>query len=110
MPLPGHPVPGPDRDPADKMGRAVEASPERIRCHLRRPVPGRRNLLTMTAGNTVRETDPCSAAVIPWRGPFRQPGVNYRLLRLRSPEASPLSASRHHERGPGVMRCEIGAG
>jgi hypothetical protein len=61
MPLPGHPVPGPDRDPADKMGRAVEASPERIRCHLRRPVPSRRDLLTMTAGNTVRETDPTKA-------------------------------------------------
>jgi len=28
--------------------------PERIRYHLRRPVPGRRDLLTMTAGNTVR--------------------------------------------------------
>ena len=29
---------------------------------------------------------------------------------LRSPGASPLRASRHYERGRGVMRCEIGAG
>jgi hypothetical protein len=36
------------------MGHAVEADPERFRHHLRRPVPGRRDLLTMTAGNTVR--------------------------------------------------------
>ena len=59
VPVPGHPVPGPDRHRADKMGHAMEAGPERIRCHLRRPVPGRRDLLTMTAGNTVREIDPC---------------------------------------------------
>jgi hypothetical protein len=36
----------------------VEAGPERIRHHLRRPVPGRPDLLTMTAGNTVSEIDP----------------------------------------------------
>ena len=29
---------------------------------------------------------------------------------LRSPGASPLRASRYHERGPGVMCCGIGAG
>ena len=58
MPVPGHPFPGPDRDRQDTMGRTVEAGPERIRCHLRRPVPGRRDLLTMNAGNTVREIDP----------------------------------------------------
>ena len=46
MPVPGHPFPGPDRDRTDKMGHAMEAGPERIRCHLRRPVPGRRDLLT----------------------------------------------------------------
>ena len=34
---------------------AVEARPERFRHHLRRPVPGRRGLLTQTAGNTVSE-------------------------------------------------------
>jgi len=40
----------------------MEARLERIRHHLRRPVPGRRDLLTMTAGNTVREIDPPKAA------------------------------------------------
>jgi|HubBroStandDraft_3_1064219.scaffolds.fasta_scaffold1461607_1 hypothetical protein len=61
MPVPGHPFPGPDRDRQDTMDRTVEAGPERIRCHLRRPVPGRRDLLTMNAGNTVREIDPARA-------------------------------------------------
>ena len=37
--------------------------PERIRCHLRRPVPGCRDLLTMTAGNTVYEIDPAALGV-----------------------------------------------
>ncbi|MEV6601473.1 NUDIX domain-containing protein, partial [Actinoplanes sp. NPDC051346] len=32
--------------------------PERLLDHLRRPVPGRRNLLTKDAGNTVSETVP----------------------------------------------------
>ena len=40
------------------MDDALEASPQRVRHHLRRPVPGRRDLLTKTAGNTVSETDP----------------------------------------------------
>ena len=42
----------------DTMGRTVETSAQRIRHHLRRPLPGRRNLLTQTAGNTVSEIDP----------------------------------------------------
>jgi hypothetical protein len=59
VPLPGHPVPGPDRDRPYPVGDEMEARLERIRHYLRRPVPGRRDLLTMTAGNTVREIDPC---------------------------------------------------
>jgi transposase-like protein len=46
VPVPGDPFAGPDRDRQGTMGHAVEAGPERIRCHLRRPVPGRRDLLT----------------------------------------------------------------
>ena len=45
-PLPGHPVPGPDRDRPHQVGDAVEARFERLRDNLRRPVPRRRNLLT----------------------------------------------------------------
>jgi len=45
VPLPGHPVPGPDRDRPHQVGSAVEARFERFRHHLRRPVPGRRDLL-----------------------------------------------------------------
>jgi hypothetical protein len=36
----------------------VEARPERVRDHLRRPLPCPRNLLAKTAGNTVNEIDP----------------------------------------------------
>ena len=39
VPLPGHPVPGPDRDRPHHVGDAVEARPERLRDNLRRPVP-----------------------------------------------------------------------
>jgi transposase-like protein len=46
VPLPGHPVPGPDRDRPHPVGHALEARFERLRHHLRRPVPGRRDLLT----------------------------------------------------------------
>jgi hypothetical protein len=41
------------------MDHAVEASAERVRHHLRRPLAGSRNLLMKTAGNTVPVTDPC---------------------------------------------------
>ena len=51
-PLPRHPIPGPDRARTGTMGNAVEASAQRVRDHLRRPVPGGRNLLMGTAGNT----------------------------------------------------------
>ena len=46
VPVPGHPVPGPDRDRQNPMDDAMEARSQRVRHHLRRPVPGRRNLLT----------------------------------------------------------------
>jgi hypothetical protein len=45
-PLPGHPLPRPDRPGQSQMGHAMEAGAERFRHHLRRPVPGRRDLLT----------------------------------------------------------------
>ena len=46
VPVPGYPVPGPDRDRTHPVGDALETRVERIRHHLRRPVPGRRDLLT----------------------------------------------------------------
>ncbi len=61
-PLPGHPVTGPQRHRADTMGRAVEASPERVRHHLRRPHAGRGEPLNETATYTVRRTDPRATA------------------------------------------------
>ena len=35
----------------------MEARPERVRHHLRRPLPSPRNLLAKNAGNTVNEID-----------------------------------------------------
>jgi hypothetical protein len=64
VPVPGYPVPGPDRDRPDPVSDALETRIERIRHHLRRPVPGRRDLLTMTAGNTVREIDPRGLVIV----------------------------------------------
>ena len=40
------------------MGSAPEASSGRIRYHLRRPIPGRGELLTRNARNTVKEIVP----------------------------------------------------
>jgi hypothetical protein len=46
VPVPGHPVPGPHRQRPGAADDAVEARAQRFRHHLRRPVPGRRNVLT----------------------------------------------------------------
>ena len=43
--LPGDPITGPHRHRPGTMDHAVEASAQRVRDHLRRPIPGRRNLL-----------------------------------------------------------------
>jgi hypothetical protein len=40
------------------MDNALEASPQRVRHHLRRPLAGSRNQLMKTAGNTLNETVP----------------------------------------------------
>ena len=56
--LPGHPVPGPNRERPGTMDHEVETSAERVRHDLRRPLAGSRNLLMKTAGNTVPVTDP----------------------------------------------------
>ena len=45
MPLPGHPIPGPHRQGQGTMGDEVEARPERVRHHLRRPDPSGRKLI-----------------------------------------------------------------
>ena len=52
------PVSGPHRTRQDTMDDEVEASAQRLRDHLRRPLAGRRNVLVKTAGNTVSETVP----------------------------------------------------
>ncbi len=44
--------------------QAVEARSERIRDNLRRPVPGGRDLLTKTAGNTVGEIVPIAVLAV----------------------------------------------
>ena len=59
MPVPGHPITGPQRHRSDTMGRAVEASPERLRHHLRRPhARGRRTTEDETATYTVKRQSP----------------------------------------------------
>src|SRR5271168_1702525 len=58
MSVPGHPISGPDRYGQGTMDTAVEASAQCVRDHLRRPIPGSRDLLMETAGNTVSEIVP----------------------------------------------------
>src|SRR4051794_11358664 len=50
------------------MGDAVEASTQRVRSHLGRPLAASGNLLMQTARNTVSETDPpsMSTLVVVW--------------------------------------------
>jgi hypothetical protein len=64
MSLPRHPIPGPDGQGPGTMGDALEASPQRLLDHLRRPVPGRRDLLTNDAGHTVSEIVPEPAETV----------------------------------------------
>ena len=45
VPVPGDPIARPHRHRPGTMDHAVEASAERVRDHLRRPIPGRRRLL-----------------------------------------------------------------
>ncbi len=71
MPVPGHQIPGPHRARQGTMDHTVEASAQRVRYHLRRPLAGSRNLLMKTAGNTVTETAPCIQAKPP-RGALMQ--------------------------------------
>ena len=69
MPVLGDPVAGPDRERPGTMDHEVEASPERVRHHLRRPLAGSRNLLMKTAGNTVPVTDPAGTQLTPRLNP-----------------------------------------
>src|SRR4051812_9535084 len=62
MSLSRHPIPGPDRPRQGTMGDALEARVERVLDHLRGPLPGRGDLLTEDAGNTVGEIDPWPVA------------------------------------------------
>jgi len=47
------------------MDDEVQASAQRIRCHLRRPLAGSRDLLMETAGNTLGETAPADEVQTP---------------------------------------------
>ena len=65
MPLPGHPIAGPDRQRQGTMGHEVEAGPERVRHHLPRPHPNK--MITDQIRSTVYLIDPFS---LPPRGQF----------------------------------------
>ena len=54
----GDQITGPHRSRSATMGNALEAGTQRLLDHLRRPIPGRRDLLTNNAGNTVNEIVP----------------------------------------------------
>jgi hypothetical protein len=59
------------------MGNAVEASSQRIRDHLRRPIPGREELLNENTRNTFNEIVPGTH----FAGTFRE---SRRYLALRA--------------------------
>ena len=52
VPLPGHPIPRPDRQGQGTMGDEVEARPQRVRHHLRRP-DHRQEMITDQIRSTV---------------------------------------------------------
>ena len=58
VPVPGHPIPRPHRTGPSTMDQALEARSQRLRHHLRRPLPGRREVLTENAGYTEIVTVP----------------------------------------------------
>ena len=68
--VPGHPIPGPQRARAGTMGHPVEAGPERLRRHLRRPHAGSGEPLTMETPVTplIGQTPPGPR---PLQGPAR---------------------------------------
>ena len=63
VPVSGHQITRPHRTRQGTMDHEVEASTQRVRDHLRRPLAGSRDLLMKTAGNTVSEIDPASCDV-----------------------------------------------
>jgi hypothetical protein len=84
-PLPCDPIPRPDRCRQGTMDDAVETSAQRVCDHLRRPIPGSRNLLMETAGNTVSEIVPGVLAQI-------RRATRYRLVGWRVPAPRPAPA------------------
>src|SRR5262249_52986035 len=62
VPVFGNPVARPHRTWPGTMDDAVETRDQRVLDHLRRPLPGSRDLLMGTAGNTVRAIDPLFSA------------------------------------------------
>src|SRR5215472_3775220 len=62
VPVFGNPVARPHRTWPGTMDDAVETRDQRVLEHLRRPLPGSRDLLMGTAGNTVRAIDPLFSA------------------------------------------------
>ena len=73
MPLPGHPVTGPDRESPGTMDDEVETSAQRVRHHLLRSLARWQKLLTNNAESIVPVTDPNETGRISsliWSGPL----------------------------------------